>query len=200
MNLKSVNNYKTQVSVKENLQFYDSEKNADSKTESKLDEFFPDNRFTVINTHVFDLQDSIISGKRTFLERFDEERTNFVAIELLLLNPYFNKRDLFLSGLAIWYKDDEEVGRNNFNLEVNKNWEIVEVVQSWGTPVPGFWKSGECKAEIYLENNLACVHNFCVGNSQVVDFQNLANEKLAATKKQVNLFIKMILYLLFKKN
>jgi SpoVK/Ycf46/Vps4 family AAA+-type ATPase len=172
MNLRSTNNIKSSLSVKEKLQYYKSENISEIKNPSKLDKFFPDKGFQVVQTGVFDLQDSINYGKRTFLEKFEAERTNYVAIEVQLLNPYFDQRDLFLTGLTIWYIEDEEVGRNNFNLEVKNDWEVVEIIQSWGTPVPGFWKNGECKVEVILENKLVCTHCFSVGESQIVDFQN----------------------------
>lgn len=176
--MRTTDSFNQQPSVKEKLHFYKSQKISEVKNDLNKNNFFSDIDFKIIQSRVFDLQDSINSGKRTYLKVFDEQRTNFIAVEILIFNPYYNQRNLFWNGLAVWYMDDEEVGRNNFNLEVKSDWEIVEVVQSWGTPVPGFWKDSECRVEILLENKLVCTHFFSVGNSQVIDFQNIQVDEL----------------------
>lgn len=176
--MRTTDSFNQQPSVKEKLHFYNSQKISEVKNDLNKNNFFSDVDFKIIQSRVFDLQDSINSGKRTYLKVFDEQRTNFIAVEILIFNPYYNQRNLFWNGLAVWYMDDEEVGRNNFNLEVKSDWEIVEVVQSWGTPVPGFWKDSECRVEILLENKLVCTHFFSVGNSQVIDFQNIQVDEL----------------------
>ena len=176
--MRTTDSFNQQPSVKEKLHFYNSQKISEVKNDLNKNNFFSDVDFKIIQSRVFDLQDSINSGKRTYLKVFDEQRTNFIAVEILIFNPYYNQRNLFWNGLAVWYMDDEEVGRNNFNLEVKSDWEIVEVVQSWGTPVPGFWKDSDCRVEILLENKLVCTHFFSVGNSQVIDFQNIQVDEL----------------------
>ncbi len=176
--MRTTDSFNQQPSVKEKLHFYNSQKISEVKNDLNKNNFFSDIDFKIIQSRVFDLQDSINSGKRTYLKVFDEQRTNFIAVEILIFNPYYNQRNLFWNGLAVWYMDDEEVGRNNFNLEVKSDWEIVEIVQSWGTPVPGFWKDSECRVEILMENKLVCTHFFSVGNSQVIDFQNIQVDEL----------------------
>lgn len=176
--MRTTDSFNQQPSVKEKLHFYNSQKISEVKNDLNKNNFFSDIDFKIIQSRVFDLQDSINSSKRTYLKVFDEQRTNFIAVEILIFNPYYKQRNLFWNGLAVWYMDDEEVGRNNFNLEVKSDWEIVEVVQSWGTPVPGFWKDSDCRVEILLENKLVCTHFFSVGNSQVIDFQNIQVDEL----------------------
>ncbi len=43
-------------------------------------------------------------------------------------------------------------------------------MQSWGTPLPGFWKQGEGKIEILIDNNLVLRHTFQIGNEEIVNF------------------------------
>ena len=175
--MKAIDQSKKYFFLDNKSKSFDQERSSSQKDYKAINKFFPENNFKVLQTKTFNLQESIISGKRTYLKKFDTERTSYVATEVLVLNPHFKERDLFWSGLAIWYLDDEEVGRNNFSIEVKKNWEIVEIVQSWGTPLTGFWKPGECKIELYFENKLACTHHFIIGNSEEVDFQ--VNSKFA---------------------
>lgn len=166
-------NHNSQVITDKKFHSHKNELNGKVNNINTSPNFFPENRFEVLLSRTFNLQDGINSGKRTYLKQFDSQITNYVAVELLIVNPSFNQSNLFCTGVTVWYIDDEEAGRNNFNLQIKKEWEIVELVQSWGTPLPGFWKNGDCKVEIYLENKLVCTHHFMMGNMPMVDFQSM---------------------------
>lgn len=124
----------------------------------------------LLSSKCFDIQENIVSNKRTYLLQYEETRTTYIAVELLLKNQNYRKKDVSFQGTALWFFEEEEVGRNNFKFESKNEWEIVEFVQTWGTPVPGFWKSGNGFVEIYLENILVCKHNFKIGSEQIIDF------------------------------
>ena len=143
--------------------------NSNHTNQVKGNKFLNSSKFEILSVRMFNLEESLQSQKRTYLLEFDQLRTSYIAAEVTLKNPRFNK-DSVLRGLTIWYFEDEEVGRNNFNLEVKKDWEIVEFIQSWGTPMPGFWKQGEGRIEVLLENNIVLKHFFGIGNSEIFDF------------------------------
>lgn len=185
INLNPANNCKSEYSVEKNSQIYKSENISKTNNQIESNKFFPDNLFKVLQTRVFDLQENINTGKRTYLKTFEKDITSYVAVEVLILNPYYKKKDLYCGGHTIWYIEDEEVGRNNFNIEIKSDWDIIELVQSWGTPLPGFWKNGNCKVEIFLENNLVCTHLFYVGNTQITDFQNSSEPKFEPIKNSI---------------
>ncbi len=171
--------YTPQVIINKMVNPIDNKSNKKTDSLNHSPNFFSEKNFEVILTRTFNLQDGISSGKRTYLKQFDSQITSYVAVEALISNPRFNQSDLFCNGVTAWYIDDEEVGRNNFNLEIKKEWEIIELVQSWGTPLPGFWRNGDCKVEIYLENNLLCSHNFKMANTPIIDFQSLGSNQLS---------------------
>ena len=127
-------------------------------------------KYEINSVRMFNLEESLQSQKRTYLLQFDELRTSFIAAEIILKNPDFNSRNSVNNGLTIWYLEDEEVGRNAFTLDIDADWEFVEFVQSWGTPLPGFWKQGEGRVEILLENNLILKQIFQVGLNEIIDF------------------------------
>ncbi len=137
-------------------------------------------QFEVLSARFFDLTDSISSGKRKYLIQFDENNLTYVAVELLLRNPYFKKKNYLATGIAIWYLNDSETGRNNFEIELKYDWQIIEFVQSWGTEIPGFWKSGEGRVEIYLENQLICTRKFLIGETEVMNLEIIEDEILQA--------------------
>ncbi len=134
--------------------------------------FLNTSKFEIHSVKMFDLEQSLQSQKRNYLLQFDHTKTSYIAAEITLKNPIGNSNEPALRGLTIWYLEDEEVGRNAFNLEVQKDWEVVEFVQSWGTPVPGFWKLGEGRIEVLLENNLILKHVFQIADSEIVDIRS----------------------------
>ncbi|HEX9250997.1 MAG TPA: AAA family ATPase, partial [Ignavibacteriaceae bacterium] len=141
----------------------------------KGNKFLNPSKIEILSVKMFSLEESLQSQKRTYLLQFDQPRTSYIAAEIALKNPDSNNKESVLRGVTIWYLEDEEVGRNNFNLEIKKDWELVEFVQSWGTPLPGFWKQGEGRLEVILENNLVLKQVFYIGNSEIFDFDSEEN-------------------------
>lgn len=139
--------------------------------------FLNPSKFEILSVKMFNLEESLQSQKRNYLLQFDYSRSNYIAAEIILKNPIANSNDSILRGLTIWYLEDEEVGRNDFILEVKNDWELVEFVQSWGTPVPGFWKQGEGRVEVLLENNLIIKQAFQIDESEIIDFRVAENYK-----------------------
>ena len=127
-------------------------------------------KYEVNSVRMFNLEESLQSKKRTYILQFDESRTSYVAAEITLKNQNHKIINSVHRGLTIWYLEDEEVGRNDFSLEIRKDWELVEFVQSWGTPLPGFWKQGEGRIEVLLENNLILKQVFEIGPDQIINF------------------------------
>ncbi len=128
-----------------------------------------------LEVKMFELQDSLQSNKRNYLKQFDANRTTFIAVEVKFRNPFYGIKDVFLTGTSFWFQDNENVGSNDFTLEVKKDWQIVEFFQSWGTPVTGFWKLGEGRIEILFWKNSVVNHNFLIGECEVIDLKNTSD-------------------------
>ena len=156
--------------------------NSNQKNSRKGNKFLIPGNFEILSVKMFNLEESLQSQKRNYLLQFDQSRTSYVAAEVTIKNPSLDK-DSVLRGLTIWYLEDEEVGRNNFNLEVKKDWDLVEFIQSWGTPLPGFWKQGEGRIEVLLENNIVLKHFFGIGNSEIFDFDGDENNVTKISNK-----------------
>lgn len=133
---------------------------------------------------MFNLEESLNSQKKTYLIQFDESIATYIAAEAIIKNPFFKSDNRLLSGLTIWYFEDEEIGRNDFNLMLKKEWEFVEFVQSWGTPIPGFWKCGEVRIEIFLANQQIIKHYFQIGTQEVINFLDENEQPDSYSNKQ----------------
>jgi len=127
--------------------------------------------FKVHHARTYNLIDNIRSGRRTYLLQFTEESLTYVGVEVVFDNPFYNQKDEVIDGVAVWYLNNNEVGKHNFNIPMQKTWNTVEFVQSWGTDTPGFWSRGQGRVDIYLDNNIICSRWFLIGYSEVVNFE-----------------------------
>ena len=141
--------------------------------ESKRTDFeiYENKFYHIYQIKTYDLIENLRSEKRTFLLQFSEETVRYIGVEVILDNPFFNNKRMDVEGTAIWFLNDIEVGRHHFLIAMEKDWKLVEFIQSWGTDNPGFWKEGQGRVDIYLENNLVCSRWFLVGQSEIFNFE-----------------------------
>ena len=143
-----------------------------SSPQGRSDFLLHDNKFFhVLYARTYDLIENMRSGRRTYLLQFSEEIVTYVGVEIVFDNPFHNLRNENIDGVAIWYLNENEVGRHQFNIPMNKDWRTVEIVQSWGTDTPGFWSRGQGRVDIFLDNNIVCSRWFLIGYSEVVNFE-----------------------------
>jgi SpoVK/Ycf46/Vps4 family AAA+-type ATPase/tetratricopeptide (TPR) repeat protein len=132
--------------------------------------------FDVLNAKTYDLLENLRSGKRTYLLQFDEENILYIGVETVIENPFFGNKRMVAEGMAVWFLNDMEVGRHQFELPLEKEWASVEFVQSWGTDNPGFWKKGQGRVEIYLNLERVCTRWFYIDHSEIVNFETADNK------------------------
>jgi SpoVK/Ycf46/Vps4 family AAA+-type ATPase len=134
-------------------------------------EVYENRFFHVYQIRTYDLIENLRAGKRTYLLQFNEESIRYIGVEVILDNPFFGNKRMDVEGTAVWYLNDVEVGRHNFLLAMEKDWKIVEFVQSWGIDTPGFWKEGQGKVDLFLDDYLVSTRWFIIGRSETVNFE-----------------------------
>ncbi len=134
-------------------------------------EVYDNKLFHIYQVKTYDLIENLRAGKRTYLLQFSEETIRYIGVEIVLDNPFFGNKSIDVEGSAIWYLNNAEVGQHHFTLGMEKDWKVVEFVQSWGTEKPGFWKEGQGKVDIFLDNYLVCTRWFLVGQSDIFNFE-----------------------------
>lgn len=127
----------------------------------------------LLSIRFFNLGENILSGKRKYLLQFDESNLDYVAVEVLIKNPYFKIETKEIKGLCIWYLNDIECGRHKFDLKLNKDWEIIEVVQSWGNEQFKFWKVGVGKLEMFFDEQLILSKQFSIDEYEIINTEEL---------------------------
>ncbi|HPI37708.1 MAG TPA: AAA family ATPase [Ignavibacteriaceae bacterium] len=141
-------------------------------TLTRRTDFFPIPKVTIppIFARTFDLiRDLKTGGDRRYLRQFDESNIRYIGVEIVLSNPYYKKDTVKLTGTAVWLLNEEEVGRNNFELVFDKEWEHIVFVQSWGMDEAGFWVQGQGKVDIHFAGEKICEKWFLIGSSEIVD-------------------------------
>jgi SpoVK/Ycf46/Vps4 family AAA+-type ATPase/tetratricopeptide (TPR) repeat protein len=133
--------------------------------------------FEVLHSKTFELLENLRTGKRTYLLQFSEETVRYIGVEIIIDNPFHGNKKVAADGMAVWFLDNREVGRHHFELPIEKEWESLEFVQSWGTDNPGFWKHGQGKVDIYLNDEKLCTRWFFIGSSDIVNFEVVENKE-----------------------
>ena len=147
------------------------------KTDSVL---YPNDNIEIISIKVFDVDEEKNHGRRIYCKSFSRSITK-VAAEVIFNNPFHNDVDKLFNCSAVWYLNDFEIGRNNFQLNVIKEWDSAIFVQVWGSAI---WKDGQAKVEIYLNNFKVCVKNFYISGETVVEEEKAITQTSKQEKKK----------------
>ncbi len=132
---------------------------------------YPETIYKVYTAKTYNFLDQLHNGKRIYLLQFNEENIKYIAVEVVIINPFYKKRTIDIDGMAVWYLNDIEVGRNRFILSLEKEWKTVEFVQNWGTNSDGFWTKGQGQVDVYLEEKRICTRYFLIDSTQMINFE-----------------------------
>lgn len=171
-----------------------SETKADFRPESKVitlkkrTDFqrFEHNWITGYFARMFDVNEEMNGQPRSFYLQFAETLTGYIGVEVIVSNPFYHLKEDSIEGVAVWLVNNQEVGRNTFEVPVDRTWKHVIFAQSWGTENPGFWRRGQGCVEIYVQNRKVCERWFLIGQSQIPNSEEIDINQLEAdlVKKQ----------------
>ncbi|NJD22820.1 MAG: AAA family ATPase [Melioribacter sp.] len=147
------------------------------KTDSVL---YPNDNIEIISIKVFDVDEEKNHGSRIYCKGFSRSVAK-IAAEVIFNNPFHNDVDKLFNCSAVWYLNDFEIGRNNFQLNVIKEWDSAIFVQVWESAI---WKDGQARVEIYLNNFKVCAKNFYVSGETVVEEEKVITQTFKQEKKK----------------
>ncbi len=147
------------------------------KTDSVL---YPSDNIEIISIKVFDVDEEKNHGRRIYCKSFFRSIRK-VAAEVIFNNPFHNDVDKLFNCSAVWYLNDFEVCRNNFQLNVIKEWDSAIFVQVSGSAI---WKDGQARVEIYLNNFKVCVKNFYLSGETVVEDEKIITQTSKQEKEK----------------
>ncbi|MCX6173690.1 MAG: AAA family ATPase [Ignavibacteriales bacterium] len=150
------------------------------RTDSVL---YPDDNIEIISIKVFDVDEEKKHGHRIYCKSFSRSILK-IAAEVIFNNPFYVDADKLFNCSAVWYLNDFEIGRNNFQLNVKKEWDSAIFIQVWGSEDQGLWKNGQAKVEIYINNFKVCTKNFYIAGETVVEDEKAISQPLKQEKKK----------------
>ncbi len=144
---------------------------------------FPNEYMEVISAKIFNASREKITGKREYFKILNSRNTESVGLEVIFNNPFYQQEEKEFRCQAVWYLNDFEVGRNDFMLEVNENWDAVIFAQIWGGKDSNIWKEGQGRVELYVEGFKVLEKYFGLNKAEIP-------EKPAERKKVTKTFDK----------
>ncbi len=122
------------------------------KTNFKTDfTTYPNDYMEIISAKIFNAAREKITGKREYFKVLNVEEAESIGLEVIFNNLFYQTEEKEFRCQAVWYLNDFEVGRNDFMLEVNQNWDAVIFAQIWGGKDSKIWKEGQGRVELYVE-------------------------------------------------
>lgn len=149
--------------------------------------FYPNIHSDVFSIKLFDTENESRIGTRIYNKQFDGTTLKYGA-EIIFNNPLYRKEDKRLNGYAVWYLNDFETYRNNFQLSVKKEWDSVIYVQLWEKNQLA--KTGQAKVEIYINNFKVAERYFVIANTTIEELperkQELDSHYQSTTKENTS--------------
>jgi SpoVK/Ycf46/Vps4 family AAA+-type ATPase len=113
--------------------------------------FYPNDYADLFSIKIFDyLKDSRIHV-RNFYKHVNRNMPS-IGVEVIFNNPFYGRIDKIYNCDAVWYLNDYEISRNNFKLNIPRDWDSVIFSQSIGSDKSSIWNTGQAKVEIYINS------------------------------------------------
>lgn len=145
---------------------------------------YPNDDADFISVKMFDVKEDSERGIKRYYRMFDIKYAKQIGAEIIFNNPFYKISEREYRCEAVWYVNDFVVGRNNFQLKVNKDWDAVVFAQTWGSDENDFWKEGQAKFEIYINNLKALERFFVFGNKDMLEPEKEKSSKQKETNKE----------------
>ncbi len=115
---------------------------------------YPNEFIEIKSLKLFDAIEESRTGTRKYCKEF-EKSLRKIAAEVILNNLFYNQVDKIFSCSIVWYLNDFEIGRNDFQMNVRSDWDSVIFVQTLGSENSDFIKPGQARFEFYV-NKFKC--------------------------------------------
>jgi SpoVK/Ycf46/Vps4 family AAA+-type ATPase len=128
---------------------------------------FNEDFITTINCRVFDPNRNPALNAGAYYLQFNKEAVTLIAAETIVFNPYYLKENIKWPCEAIWFNNEAEIGKRDFELEIEKDWKDVVFVQTFGSEIKGQWQEGNGRVEIFIQGKKICERWFSIGNTEI---------------------------------
>lgn len=165
--IEELENYTEEFDIVEDIPYTESDE--EDKPSFKTGAiFFPNEYVDIFSAKMYDAELDKKEGKRIYYQVFDDKKLTHAGVEIIFNNPFYQTENKEFRCTAAWYLNDFEIGRNEFLLEVNKNWDAVIFAQTWGSDEVRAWARGQGKVEIYFEGFKVCEKWFGISDKAIL--------------------------------
>ncbi|MFN3940095.1 MAG: AAA family ATPase, partial [Chitinophagales bacterium] len=131
-------------------------------------------RFKFKEMKVFGSLENFFGNQKNYRIVYDESEVTYMNVELQLYNILFDEEQwnaqIKVRG-AEFYKNTEMcLIEKTIEVPIDQN--IVIIREGWGTPTPGWWKSGTYKWEVFIDNELIGTNYFYITHNGKVTAAN----------------------------
>lgn len=141
---------KTQTDI--NYSFTDEVVSPPSEIEFRSESlFYPNDYAELFSIKIFDALKDSKTSVRDFYKHVNKNMPA-VGVEVIFNNPFYGKENKSYNCYTVWYLNDYEINRNNFRLNIPKEWDSVIFSQSINSENSDRWEIGQAKVEVYVNN------------------------------------------------
>ncbi len=143
----------------------------------------------VLDAKTFDCMQE--SKQRVYLSGFHTDSIKYIGVEVIFSNPDYLGEDSALDGYCVWYMNGKKTGKNEFRIDIDREWNNVIFEQNWGSQKESYWKPGQGRVDIYFGDEKVCERWFVVGSNEIeitetVDLSAFDKKALEQEIKKVN--------------
>lgn len=131
--------------------------------------YFPNEFVDIFSIKIFDVDEEQKTNERIYFSQFDFNTKTFGA-EVIFNNLFYNKVDKIFDAVAVWYFNDFEVYRNDFKINIKKDWDSVIFVQTFNKSKIDF-KKGQAKVEFYIQNFKVAEKYFLINDQAIQEVE-----------------------------
>lgn len=131
--------------------------------------YYPNKDADFVSVKMFDVIEDTERGIKRYFRMFNQDFIKHIGAEIIFNNPFYEKENRDYSCEALWYVNDFVIGRNNFQLKVNSEWDAVIFAQTWSIGENKSWKEGQAKFEFYINKMKVCEKYFVIGDKDMLE-------------------------------
>ncbi|MEJ5350209.1 MAG: AAA family ATPase [Melioribacteraceae bacterium] len=154
---------------KTKIELPDLSKVDEQKEEYKFNAvYYPNDYVQIVSIKIFEAESESKTEERHYYNQVDKN-INWLGAEVIFNNPFYQKENRSFDCNLVWYIDDFEIGRNDFKLNIPQDWDSIIFTQKMGADKTGFWKKGQAKVEVYINNFKVGEKFFGISNFRISD-------------------------------
>lgn len=131
--------------------------------------YFPNDFLEAFSIKMFSVEEDKQNGKRNYYSSFDTSVLKSIGTEIVFINQYFRMKTRSFSGFAVWYINNELIGKVPFKLKVDKDWDSLVYAETLSIKENQNWDKGQAKVEIFIEDDKVCEKNFMLSDEIIYE-------------------------------